>query len=220
MSELLRSITLHVDTVQGSSLPGAGLLEVFERIEMLAFLGRKKDGIELMVHLTLHAGKSIDDLREDHPVDDVQIHAIQGTEAVASMLFNGPLMALFSMNAGCWLSTPTYLSASRGIHMTVSGTSNAVRQYRQQVAKIVPGELKMRISRLLPHGDSRTTPELSTRRREVLRMAYHMGYYTTPRACTQRDIAVKLGIKQATVAEHLQRGELDVIRHVLMIEEA
>jgi predicted DNA binding protein len=34
-----------------------------------------------------------------------------------------------------------------------------------------------------------------------------MGYYETPKKCNQTDIAEFFGLKQATVAEHLQHAE-------------
>jgi predicted DNA binding protein len=45
----------------------------------------------------------------------------------------------------------------------------------------------------------------------VIRTAVEEGYYNTPRRCTQKDIAEKLGIKQGTVAEHLQYAESIII---------
>jgi predicted DNA binding protein len=40
-----------------------------------------------------------------------------------------------------------------------------------------------------------------------------MGYYSTPRRTSQRELADRLNIRQATVAEHLQRAERDLIKH-------
>lgn len=52
---------------------------------------------------------------------------------------------------------------------------------------------------------------MSNRRKEVVDTAYSMGYYDTPRRCSQRELAERLNIRQATVAEHLQRAERDLI---------
>jgi predicted DNA binding protein len=38
-----------------------------------------------------------------------------------------------------------------------------------------------------------------------------MGYYNAPRKCRQRDIADSIGLKQGTVAEHLQIAESLII---------
>ena len=44
-----------------------------------------------------------------------------------------------------------------------------------------------------------------------MKTAISMGYYEYPRRCTQRDIADRLSLKQATVSEHLQRGEMSIM---------
>jgi len=219
MDTLLRSITVHVDTVQGSGLPGAALLEVFDHVELLSSLERLDHGLDLMVRLTLASGANLDDLAPESAAEVRHVHARQGGVAIATVRFTGPVMRLFTVGEGCWLSTPTYLDAKHGLHLTVAGTTDAVREYRRAFADLVPGNLAMRISRMMPHTGHITAPELSPRRLEVLRTAYEMGYYATPRSCTQRDIAERLGVKQATVAEHLQRAESDVVQHLLSFDQ-
>jgi predicted DNA-binding protein (UPF0251 family) len=218
MDNLLRNITVHVDTVQGSGLPGAALLEVFDHVELLSPLERLDHGLDLMVRLTLAPGARLNDLAPESAAEVRQVHARQGRVAIATVRFTGPVMRLFTVGEGCWLNTPTYLDARHGLHLTVAGTTDAVREYRRAFADLVPGNLAMRISRLMPHTGHITAPEISPRRLEVLRTAYDMGYYATPRACTQRDIAERLGVKQATVAEHLQRAESDVVQHLLSFD--
>ena len=56
-----------------------------------------------------------------------------------------------------------------------------------------------------------TAPGLPRRRKEVLETAIMMGYYNAPRKCRQRDIADSIGLKQGTVAEHLQIAESLII---------
>ena len=68
----------------------------------------------------------------------------------------------------------------------------------------------MRISKMII-GDLIAAPELPERRHMVITTAVEKGYYDTPRKCTQKDIADMLGIKQGTVAEHLQYAESVII---------
>ena len=51
------------------------------------------------------------------------------------------------------------------------------------------------------------TPQLPERRKQVMDLAVKRGYYKTPRKCTQRELAEELGVRQGTVAEHLQSAE-------------
>ena len=46
---------------------------------------------------------------------------------------------------------------------------------------------------------------------EIVKIAVKNGYYQSPRKCKQRDLAEILGIKQGTVAEHLQYAESSIM---------
>ena len=48
-------------------------------------------------------------------------------------------------------------------------------------------------------------------RKQVMDLAVKRGYYQTPRKCTQRELAEELGVRQGTVAEHLQSAESTII---------
>ena len=71
--------------------------------------------------------------------------------------------------------------------------------------------MKMRISSDTK-ADWVAAPQLPARRKEVIELAVSMGYYQTPRKCTQREIADALGLRQGTVAEHLQSAEGTIIQ--------
>ena len=67
-------------------------------------------------------------------------------------------------------------------------------------------KIKISISKNLK-GRSIAAPKLPKRRSEIVNIAVKNGYYQSPRLCKQRDLAEILGIKQGTVAEHLQFAE-------------
>jgi predicted DNA binding protein len=75
---------------------------------------------------------------------------------------------------------------------------------------LIPKQMDMRISKILI-GDWMTAPNLPSKRTLVIKTAVGMGYYSVPRSCNQSDIAEVLGIKQGTVAEHLQHAESLII---------
>ena len=66
--------------------------------------------------------------------------------------------------------------------------------------------IKISISENL-RGKSIAAPKLPKRRSEIVDIAVKNGYYQSPRLCKQRYLAEILGIKQGTVAEHLQLAE-------------
>ena len=56
-------------------------------------------------------------------------------------------------------------------------------------------------------GNLVSIPTLHDKRSLVIKTAVEMGYYDTPKKCNQTDLADFFGLKQATVAEHLQHAE-------------
>ena len=68
----------------------------------------------------------------------------------------------------------------------------------------------MRITKNLK-ADWIAAPKLPERRKEVMDLAVKRGYYQTPRKCTQRELAEELGVRQGTIAEHLQSAESTII---------
>jgi hypothetical protein len=60
-------------------------------------------------------------------------------------------------------------------------------------------------------GQDGTFATLTGRQREVLSVAIEQGYYETPRAATQGDVAAELDVSAATVGEHLRKIEAQVL---------
>ncbi len=54
---------------------------------------------------------------------------------------------------------------------------------------------------------SNVAQELTKRQRQTLLTAYRLGYYNIPRTVTMSEIGKELGLKKATVHEHLRKAE-------------
>lgn len=67
-------------------------------------------------------------------------------------------------------------------------------------------------------GPERPLDGLTDRQREVIRVAYDMGYYEVPRDVSTGDVAAELDVDPSTVAEHLQRAERNLLSHHLSSE--
>jgi DNA-binding CsgD family transcriptional regulator len=212
MAVPLRHITIDMDVEQGASLPGILLTDVVEQIEVLTTLGPHGEGTDLVVQMSFAEGMGVDDIPLESSFSVHSVHDQTENHVVATVHTTGPIMRLFTTMDGCWLSRPTWLNRNTGLRLTISGTSEGVRAYRKGIDSLVPGDLRLRISRSQP-GLGGQGPRLSPRRKEVLETAQQMGYYDTPRRTSQRELAERLNIRQATVAEHLQRAERDLIKH-------
>ena len=64
-------------------------------------------------------------------------------------------------------------------------------------------------------GDRSPLSTLTNRQLEVIETAFDLGYYEVPRQATTEDVAEDIDIDAATVSEHLQRGERNLLRHEL-----
>jgi len=66
-------------------------------------------------------------------------------------------------------------------------------------------------------GTERALDSLTERQREVLEVAYDMGFYDVPRTVSTDDIAAELDLDSSTVAEHLQRAERNLLSQQLPV---
>ena len=206
----LRFLQIQVTKEQAKFLPGVALMDNFDSVEFISTISTsgnasvyvlcaKYDAPEDLDYLLSNAAFELKEIIEQHP---------KWCLFTAKVI--GPLMMLVHNNDMIWLQTPTALTRSAGLFMTIHGTTTGLKRFRDDVAKLLPASIKIRISKDLK-ADWIAAPQLSTRRKEVMNLAVEMGYYSTPRKCTQRDLAVSLGVRQGTVAEHLQSAESMII---------
>lgn len=66
-----------------------------------------------------------------------------------------------------------------------------------------------------PSGQTTPLSSLTDRQREILQLAFEMGYYEVPRTASSEDIATRVSLDPSTVAEHLQRAERNLLGDLL-----
>jgi predicted DNA binding protein len=131
--------------------------------------------------------------------------------SLISVKAHGTIAMLIHNNLEIWVQTPTIISNSSGLFMTLQGTTKGLKRFRDEIGRFLPPSIKIRISKDLK-ADWIAAPQLPTRRKEVMELAVKLGYYSTPRKCTQRELADALGVRQGTIAEHLQSAEGMIIQ--------
>jgi hypothetical protein len=211
VSDGLRYLQVFVSVEQGKNLPGADLTMLFDRVSLitpdcivtnepcyvLQFEGDFSNGYE-------HA-------KETSATKLIHTYSVSDTTLIASCILTGPIPKLVHEIEGAWLQTPSTLLRSNGLMMTVLGTTEGLNEVRIGLDRMIPGDIKLRITTNVK-ADWVAAPHLPERRKEVIDLAVQMGYYHTPRKCTQRDIANALDVRQGTVAEHLQSAEGLIIK--------
>jgi len=207
----LRYFQIQVAPEHARHLPGVKVLEKFSKTELITNVGLKNGmpyGIYRVEYDSDTVFDNLDELSESFIVEGVFLKS----DGVAFLraFTPGPTMQIVERTPNCWTVPPTSLSRSRGLFMTVQGTSDGLKLLRDAVLTLFPTQIDLRISKNIK-ADWISAPKLPRRRHDVMRMAVDMGYYATPRRCTQKMIADALGIRQGTVGEHLQMAEGNII---------
>lgn len=104
----------------------------------------------------------------------------------------------------------------RGLLLSLVGPHEAIREmlrdFRQ--AGVDPDLHKLSDY----DGGQRTLDALTDRQLEILQTAYDMGFYEVPREASTEDVAEEVGLDSATVSEHLQRAERNLLSQQLMAQ--
>ena len=211
VSHDLRYLQLQVNPDQATMLSGSGLLENFTLVELVSILSTYEEASEYILSLRYTSEESMQWLENDESFEITGIIEQVPGYSLISVKAHGTIAMLIHNNLEIWVQTPTIISNSSGLFMTLQGTTKGLKRFRDEIGNILPPSIKIRISKDLK-ADWIAAPQLPTRRKEVMELAVKLGYYSTPRKCTQRELADALGVRQGTIAEHLQSAEGVIIQ--------
>tara|TARA_B100000902_G_C27240843_1_gene879890 strand:- start:425 stop:1078 length:654 start_codon:yes stop_codon:yes gene_type:complete len=202
----LRFLQLRVTPEQAKLLPGNQLMDIFEQFETVSTISIKEAFPELLFRVTFNNPKALERFDQLGAFEITEILEKNDTSALLSAYTKGPIPMLIHSNPETWIHTPSTISKHSGLFLTVLGTARGLKKFRDEILQLLPPSIKISISKNLK-GKSIAAPKLPKRRSEIVNIAVKKGYYQSPRLCKQRDLAEILGIKQGTIAEHLQFAE-------------
>ena len=207
----MRYFQIRIMPEQGKHLPGHLITKFFTKLEMINGLG-VVDSLPSCIVKVQHDGLDIEGIREELQesliIDKI---LLEGDDfAYLRVKTPGPIQRIIAAEEEAWIMPPTYLSRENGFFMTIHGTPDGLKRVKDKLEVLVPKKMDMRISKLII-ADWMSAPNLPQKRTKVIQTAIDMGYYSAPRKCNQNDIAGVLGLKQGTVAEHLQNAESTII---------
>tara|TARA_B100000767_G_scaffold47857_1_gene42672 strand:- start:4237 stop:4899 length:663 start_codon:yes stop_codon:yes gene_type:complete len=208
---VLRYLQLQVTREQAGIVPGVVLMDFFEKIELISTVSTEGDTPVYILSLNYAPGTKIEDFAYPNVLNITEIISQTENHALVIAEASGIIVMLIHKNDQCWIQTPTTISNRNGLFMTIHGTPRGLKRIRDDLGNLLPDSIKIRISKDLK-ADWIAAPQLPTRRKEVMDLAVQMGYYDTPRKCTQRQLATQLGVRQGTIAEHLQSAERIIIQ--------
>tara|TARA_B100000575_G_scaffold291124_2_gene296276 strand:- start:26 stop:685 length:660 start_codon:yes stop_codon:yes gene_type:complete len=209
-TQLLRYLQLKVTIEQAKDAPGLVLTNFFPKIELVSPVSWSGELPEYMLNLQLSSDMELENFSIEGILDIIKVISNSDNNALVIARLNGPILKLIHQIDECWIQTPSNLSDSNGLFLTVHGTTSGLKNFRDGIKKLLPESVKVRITKILK-ADWIAAPKLPERRKQVMDLAVKCGYYQTPRKCTQRELAEKLGVRQGTVAEHLQSAEGTII---------
>lgn len=101
----------------------------------------------------------------------------------------------------------------RGVFLSLVGSQEAIRKMLRNYedAGVHPDLHKLGTY----EGDEAPFDGLTERQREAIQTAYEMGFYDVPREATTEDVATELDVNAATLSEHLQRAERNLLSQQL-----
>ncbi len=207
----LRFLQIQVNMEQAKDMPAVTLMNTLSSIEFVSTVSTIGDASEYILCLKYNDLAALEEFEKNEAFELSGIIEQKEGMVLTKAYAKGPVAMLVHDNPEIWLQTPTQVTSSHGLFMTVHGTPKGLKRFRDDISELLPPSIKIRISKDLK-ADWIAAPQLPNRRKEVMELAVRLGYYSTPRRCTQRDLAEALGVRQGTIAEHLQSAESMIIQ--------
>ena len=208
---MLGVMQIKVSTLVGKELnfPGVKMLELFETIEFLKEFNSSTDEPVYLLKTSLKDRKMFDAFTKNEGLEIIDRFEVNDSTAIFSAKMTGPIVEIMSMFENAWPISPTILDHEH-LTLTIEGSKSGLANSRNKLITLLGDAFQISVNNNF-QGQWDTAPGLPRRRKEVLETAITMGYYNAPRKCRQRDIADSMGLKQGTVAEHLQIAESLII---------
>ena len=208
---MLGVMQVKISTLVGkeNNIPGVKLLEMFETVEFLKEFKSSGNPPLYLLKATFKSRKEFDNFTKNETLELVDYFEVGETYAIFSAIMIGPIPQIMSMFENAWPISPTILDSEQLI-LTIQGSTTGLSNSRKKLIDLLGDSFQISVNNNF-QGQWDTAPGLPRRRKEVLETAIEMGYYNSPRRCRQRDIADSIGLKQGTVAEHLQIAETLII---------
>lgn len=103
--------------------------------------------------------------------------------------------------------------SDRGMLLSFVGSQEAIRNVLRHYEDAGTAPALRKLAEY--EGDRNSLDALTDRQFEVIQTAYEMGFYEIPRDASTEDIAAALDLNTATVSEHLQRAERNLLTQQL-----
>ncbi len=216
MGTELRRMVVSATIQQSSMIKGTMLFDYANSVHFMLQEKTLADnhGLRILVRMECDDTKRIYEIPPESGFTLKRKISVSKTEALIIGDFVGPLMKMIAQTRNCWLQANSWIDKKKGLHLTIVGTNEALRNYRRKISEVLPPDFGINISKSIKLRHI-LAPKLSARQSEIITLAVDLGYYEKPRRTTQEEIASIVQLSQGTVAEHLQLAENSVMQSLI-----
>lgn len=111
------------------------------------------------------------------------------------------------------IGTCTPAVSDQGLLLSFVGSQEAIRDVLRHYEAAGTSPSLHKLAEY--EGDAMTFDSLTDRQLEVIQTAFNLGFYEIPREASTEDVADELDLDAATVSEHLQRAERNLLAQQL-----
>jgi len=166
----LRFLQIQVNMEQAKDMPAVNLMSTMDSIEFVSTVSTIGDASEYILCLKYSNQSAMENFENDESFLLSEIIEQKQGSVLARAYAKGPIAMLVHNNSEIWLQTPTQVTSSSGLFMTVHGTTKGLKKFRDDVSELLPPSIKIRISKDLK-ADWIAAPQLPNRRKEVMELA-------------------------------------------------
>lgn len=197
-------------TIKGSK-ELSKILDICDRLEVLAHLGVSPVGIVQLAEVELKEGRDIHELSELDSFQVMDIHEESDDGILVSILCSHSLAKSAIELSNLHLQPPYGIDSVRGMEMRVTGLTGAMRRFLALLRVVLPPD---KVSVMTTRGElvNGWDEVLTARQQQVLSFAVERGYYDEGTEVTIKELADEMCISRSTFGGHLQGAERAVMR--------
>ncbi len=210
----MRKVVLRwrINSLQGAKELGK-ILEICDRIEILAHLGFQDGGIVQLAEVKIKQGKDVNELSNLPSFEVLEIHEENEDGVLLSLLCHHTLAKSAIEVSNLHLQCPYSIDSEKGMELRVTGLTTAMRRFLNLLRLVLPPDKVSVITDRTKHVNG-WAEILTERQQEVIRHAVLRGYYDNNGNSRIKDLAEELGISRSTYGGHLSEAEKAILKKV------
>ena len=132
----LRFLQIQVNLEQGKEMPAAMLMSTMDSIEFVSTVSTIGEASEYILCLKYSEVGALEEFENSDAFELSGIIEQKEGMVLTRAYAKGPIAMLVHSNPEIWLQTPTQVTSSNGLFMTVHGTTKGLKKFRDDVSAV------------------------------------------------------------------------------------